>query len=114
MRDNVNKRGYNKSLVTQQIEQTNAKSRHDKLTYKAHKTNKRIPLTTTVNPTLPEISNILKSNWNILQIKPEVKECFPEPPIISYRRNKNLRDMIGSIEIINNKVRRNFKLNKHH
>ena len=114
MRDNFIKRGYNKSLVTQQIEKANAKSRHDTLTYKTYKTNKRIPLTTTFNPTLPEISNILKSNWNILQIKPEVKECFPEPPIISYRRNKNLRDMIGSNEIINNKVRRNFKLNKHH
>ena len=31
----------------------------------------------------------------------------------SYERNKNLRDMIGSNEIINNQVRRNFKLNEY-
>ena len=56
MTDNFIKRGYNKSLVTQQIEKANAKSRHDTLTYKTHKTNKHIPLTTTINPTHPEIS----------------------------------------------------------
>ena len=84
-----------------------------RLPYKTHKTNKRIPLTTAFNPTLPEISNIRNSIWNILQIKHEVKECFPEPPIISHRRSNNLRDMIGSNEIVNNKVRRNCKLNKH-
>ena len=114
MRDNFTKSGYNKSLVTEQIKKANAKSQHDTLTCKAQKTNKHIPLTTTFNPTLPEIINILTSNWNILQIIPEVKECFSEPPIISYRRSKTVRDMIGSNEIINNKVRRNFKLNKHH
>lgn len=52
-------------------------------------------------------------NINILYTIPEVKECFPELPIISYRRSKNLWDYIGSNEMINIKVRRNCKFNKH-
>ena len=113
MRDNFINRGYNRSLVLDQIEKANKKSRNDTLAYKTHKTKRHIPLTTMFNPTLSQISNILKYNSNILRIKPEVRECFSKTLITSYRRNKNLRDMIGSNKVINKKVRRNFKLNKH-
>ncbi len=57
-----------------------------------------MPLVTAFNPTLPHICSILKSRWNI----------------ISYKRSKNLRDMIGNNNIINSKVARYFKLNKQH
>ena len=114
MQENFIKRGYSKQLITQKIEQANTKSRTDTLTYKTRKSSNRIPLVTTFNPTLPHIGSILKSRWNILHIKPDIKESFPEPPIISYKRSKNLRDMIGNNNIVNSKVPRNFKLNKQH
>ena len=49
MRDNFDKRGYNRGLIPHQIEKASTKSRNDTLTYKTHKTNKRI-LLTTANP----------------------------------------------------------------
>ena len=106
MMENFMKRGYNKNLITQQIEGANAKSRNETLTYKINKSNDRIPLVITFNPTLPRIGIILKTHWELLHIKPEVKECFLEPPVKAYRRSKNLRDIIGSNEIINNKVKK--------
>ena len=62
MRDNFIERGYSRSLITNQIEKANKKSRNETLTYKTNRTNNRIPLTTTFNPTLPQISTIFKSN----------------------------------------------------
>ena len=39
----------------------------------------------------------------MLQINTALKPLFEEKPIIAYRRNKNLRDLIGSNRILNNK-----------
>ena len=39
----------------------------------------------------------------MLKIDRELREVFTEPPMIAYRRNRNLRDMIGSNTIVNNK-----------
>ena len=66
----------------------------------------RIPLVTTFNSTLPQIGKILRERWDILNVKPKLKKLFSEPPIIAFRRCKNLREIIGCNTIINNKVLR--------
>ena len=55
----------------------------------------RLPLTVTYNRTLPGLKTIIDKNWHILQIEPKLKEIFAEPPILAFKRNKNLRDLIG-------------------
>ena len=44
----------------------------------------------------------MNKHWPILGIDRNISNVFEKPPIIAYRRNKNLRDLIGSNNIINN------------
>ena len=51
----------------------------------------RIPFIVTFNPALSNIPKIIQRNLNILHSSNRCKEAFPSPPLISYRRSKNLR-----------------------
>ncbi|CAH2276509.1 Hypothetical predicted protein [Pelobates cultripes] len=41
-----------------------------------------------------EVTRIIKDNWKILSCDDTLPKVFKEPPLICYRRNKNLRDML--------------------
>ena len=47
-------------------------------------------------------------NWHLLHINPNLAEIFRSPPILAFRRNKNLKDIIGTKLIENDKVKRKF------
>ena len=67
----------------------------------------RLPLTATYNKTLPDLKTIIDKNWQILQIEPKLEEIFAEPPILAFKRNKNLRDTIGGNKVFDDK--KNFE-----
>ena len=56
------------------------------------------------NQTLPNFIKILSDNWSLLKINIRLKNVFKEQPIITHRRNKNLRDVIGDTTVKNNKL----------
>ena len=62
-----------------------------------------MPLTVTYNMTLPDLKTRIDKNWHILQIQPKLKEVFTEPPILAFKRNKSLKDIIGGNKIFDNK-----------
>ena len=62
-----------------------------------------MPLTVTYNMTLPDLKTRIDKNWHILQILPKLKVVFTEPPILAFKRNKNLKDIIGGNKIFDNK-----------
>ena len=74
----------------------------------------RIPLVLKFNRTLPNIKEIIDKHWHLLQIKPKLKNIFQERPIIGYRKNRNLKEIIGSNKILNYKVIRKKKAKKKH
>ena len=47
-------------------------------------------------------------HWHLLHINPNLAEIFQNSPIFAFRRNKNLRDIIGTKLIENGKVKRKF------
>ena len=51
--------------------------------------------------------------WHGLQVNPELKERFQSSPIIAFRKNKNLKQIIGSNTIEHNEklIRSNNKAN---
>ncbi|WP_215897154.1 hypothetical protein, partial [Acinetobacter baumannii] len=57
----------------------------------------------------PKIKEVIDKNWSILRINDETAKAFEEKPSIAFRRNKNLRDLIGQTTIANNKVHRKTK-----
>ena len=54
----------------------------------------RVPLALTYHPFDTVTRKILLENFNILSTDPETRGIFPEPPLVSYRRDKNLRDFL--------------------
>ena len=98
------KRGYNENFVEEQFERISTKERKSLLEKKSTLSNQtRIPLVITYNTTLPNIKEIIYKHWNLLQINTVLRPLFEEKPIIAYRRNKNLRDLIGGNRILNNR-----------
>ena len=45
-------------------------------------------------PRQPDTRRILLDNFNILYSDPEARRIFPETPLVSYRREKNLGDIL--------------------
>ena len=54
----------------------------------------RIPLVITYHPTNSKIVRILMKNYKLLQECPDTMEIFKELPIVAYRRDKNLSDIL--------------------
>ena len=62
---------------------------------KVKKKQSRIPLSIIHNTALPNISNIVNRNWNILQINTEFHGVFQAEPMIAFKRSKNVQEIIG-------------------
>ena len=102
------KRGYNRSLIEQQIDKANLQEREQLLKEKKKETATNIPFSLKYNIALPKIKEIVMKHLHLLHINPNLAEIFQSPPILAFRRNKNLRDIIDTKLIENGKVKRTF------
>ena len=101
-------RGHNRSLIEQQIDKANLQEREQLLKETKKETATNIPLLVKYNRTLPKIKEIVMKHWHLLHINPNLAEIFQSLPKLAFRRNKNLRDIIGTKLIGNDKVKRKF------
>ena len=46
------------------------------------------------DPRLPSVNAIVKKHWRVMTQYPKLKEVFPDPPLIAYKRQKNLRQVL--------------------
>ena len=46
------------------------------------------------NPSVPNVKNILMSKWHLIQNQPLLREIYREPPFLSSRKGKSLRDIL--------------------
>ena len=98
-------RGYDKDTIKHQIRKVDSISREETLKTNTKKeATERIPFVTTYNRTQPPIGKLLHKHWNILKINSKVAKSLNEPPMMAYKRNKNLRDILGSNRTADNKV----------
>ena len=105
LKDQFKARGYSPSLVQEAIDRAGIKDRKELLQPRLKK-NSAAPLTmvTTFNNTLPNLKNIMAKNWNLLSINKDIAKKFTKEPLIAYRRNPNLRQLLGGNKIENGKV----------
>ena len=66
----------------------------------------------TYNCALPNVKRALSINWNSFHINQEFKDEFQEPPILAFRRNRNLYNLLGCKSIVDRKLRRLSKKKK--
>ena len=55
---------------------------------------KTLPFVTQYHPALPNLKDILMGKWHLIENQPQLREIFKEPPIISYREGKSLKDIL--------------------
>ena len=98
----LTKRSYNKKHTTTQINRAISIPRNELLNKIKISNTERSQFTVTYNRTLTDLKAIIDKNWHILQIEPKLKEIFAEPPILAFKRNKNLKDIIGGNKVFDN------------
>ena len=107
--------GYKENFLTDQFNRISEVTRKALLTLKPKTENKpRIPLVLKFNRTLRNLKEIIDKQRNLLQINPKPKNTFQEKPMIAYKRNRNLKEIVGSNKILNNKVIQKKKAEKKH
>ena len=96
MRSFFSKRGYPEQRLNDDLQRLATISRDAALnpTRLGETTDSRVPLVLTYHPFNTGIRKILLDNFNILSTDPETCGIFPEPPLVSYRRDRNLRDIL--------------------
>ena len=58
------------------------------------------------NRTLPNINNIFRQHWQLLKIDSILKNTFLQTPILTFRRNRKINDIISGNKTEFNKVKR--------
>ena len=87
------KRGYLIHLLDSAIQKAFNNSRRDTLKPTLGKiSDDKIPLVLTFHPFNYKVRDIISRNFQILKNDPETSAIFTDNPIISFRRNKNMRD----------------------
>ena len=104
LKQDLVKRGYQEQKIMEDINRAASMDQRELRTYKAKETDSRIPFVVTYDNRLPNIKKILEEEWKILQINENESRKFSEKPRLCYKRNRNLRDILGQTRIKNNKV----------
>jgi hypothetical protein len=94
IKNHLRKRGYSNDIMENQLHQVDNLERENVLQYNTRKQNNRVPLVITYSKALPNIHDILRKNMIILNQSDKMKKVFNQPPIVSFRRDKNIKDIL--------------------
>ena len=87
-------RGYPYVLVDKVLTDVQLKDRKSALSQKPKMRKKTLPFVTQYNPSVPNLKKILMSKWHLIENQPLLKEIYQDPPIVSYQREKSLKDIL--------------------
>ena len=87
-------RNYPNSVVTDALERVHNISRETALKPSESKSEDRIPLTITYHPNNLRVKDIILKNFKLLQSDPDTATIFEKPPLVSFKRDKSLRNSL--------------------
>ena len=88
-------RDYKTGLIDAAIDKARKVSRSEALKrVKKSSTTQRPVFAITYDPRLPSIAGIMSKHWRTMTKDPHLAETFPQPPLVAYRRPKNIRDKL--------------------
>ena len=91
----MKRRGYNDNVIESGFSKASEINRNDLLEYNEEKqTNKRVLLVLTYHPPLEKISGIVRHHWKEIDKSETLATLFPEPPVVAFRRPKNIKDTL--------------------
>ncbi|KAL9966489.1 hypothetical protein ACROYT_G024571 [Oculina patagonica] len=90
-------RGYKNRLVKESITRARSKTREEALhTDNNNLNSNRVPLVVTYNPALPNLHKILSQAHQLLHVSPRCRDAFRDPPLVAYRKGRNLSQILTS------------------
>ena len=93
----LRKRGFKLGLIKEGIRKASQMKREDLLTPKEKSpTDERMIFSTTFNPMVPDLREKIHNLHHILHSTEKCKKLYPHPPLIAYRRNRSLNDLLVS------------------
>ena len=87
-------RGYPDSILSKALNRVQNVNRESALEPSASDNEERIPFTLTFHPNNLAARNAVLRNFKILQSDPETAPIFPNPPLVSFKRDRNLRNSL--------------------
>ena len=87
-------RGYPDSILSKALNRVQNVNRESALESSASDNEERIPFTLTFHPNNLAARNVVLRNFKILQSDPETAPIFPNPPLVSFKRDRNLRNSL--------------------
>ena len=90
-------RNYKKNIINSAIDRAKQIPRKEALKrVNINKNEKRRPVFAVMyDPRLPALPSIVKKHWRtMVESDPHLKEVFPLPPLVAYRKPQNIRDKI--------------------
>ena len=74
-------------------------SRREALKKVIKKKNERPVFVISYNPALQSVAKILQKHWRVMATDPYLKKAFPQPPMVAFRRPKNLKENLVRAKI---------------
>ena len=89
-------RDYKPRLITAAIDRARSVSREEALKKVVRqKSSDRPVLVIQFDPRMPSLPRIVQKHWrSMISADPYLRQVFPLPPLIAYRRPKNIREMV--------------------
>ena len=93
-RSRLHVRGYPDNLVNKVLSEVKFEERKPALLQKIRAHKRILPFVTQYHPAVTNLKNVLMSKWHLIQNHPSLSEIYRDPPIISYKRGKSLKDIL--------------------
>ena len=94
-------KGYPQTMIRENLlSDINFIERESTLLKHNNKEEKEIlPFVTQYQPSVSTLKEVLMKKWNLIQNQPLLRQIFKEPPIISNKKGKSLKDMLVRAKI---------------
>lgn len=93
----LRRRGFKLGLIKEGIRKASLMKREDLLAPKEDSPkDERMIFSTTYNPMVPDLREKIHNLQHILHSTEKCKKLFPHPPLVAYRRNRSLNDLLVS------------------
>ena len=93
-------RGYPARIVAKHLSEIKFSDRKMSLAQKNKTAQKKIlRFVTQCHPALTNLKGTLMEKWHLIDNQPQLREIFKEPPIISYRKGKSLKDILVKAQL---------------
>jgi len=94
IKTNLIERGYPETLVSTTLAEIKFEERKPALKQKRKQDTRILPFVTQYRPAVPNSKQILMQNWHLIQQQPLLRGIFKDPPIVSYKRGRSLKDVL--------------------